>query len=984
MNRISTIIASIILIFLNSCQQSKERNAPEGFVLHPDFKLELVASEPLISDPVDMEFDEQGRAFVLEMPGYPLRDEQSRLVILEDENEDGIFDSRKVVAENLGLASSIVPYQNGFLVASPPDLLYLQDTTGDDIMDKRQAILTGFSTGNLQHNFNGLTYGIDNWYYGGNGGNNGEPHFIHLPNQKVPLRDGDFKFQIEQQHLERIGQSMGGFELAFDNYGRMFETHNLVHTSHLVFEERYIENMPTEPAYPLTSISDHDENGLSRIYPIGEQETRVNHPEQSGYFSGACGITFYGGGAFPQGLNNTLFVADVVLNLIHLDVLEADSAIFKAARHRDKVEFLASNDRSFRPVNMTSGPSGALYVLDMHREVIEHPQWIPDELEKDLDLKAGRNQGRIYRIVPKKDWTYKKTALDKNDTKALITALEDKNQWTRLTAQRLLIENQNTDAIPFLEKKYKESKNPLARLHALRTLEGLNALTVEMIQVATTDKSSEVREHILKMIEPFITENPTIIQSVLELTKDENARVRMQAALTLSVLDDATFDNQAKNIIPALQTLLAHPETDKWTVMAIASAARRNIPEFWQVISKKEQPSWQELLAIKTLGKYIGQQRDFKTTAILLRADNQQLLATMLNALAQGWQGYTPSPKDRAGRDGVSKTLGLVEDETNIALLLAHGRLREAVKINSTSQFTELVENSQAKVLDTKLSLSERLKYLEIVAFAPFDKRSGLLYQLLDNRQPIELQKGALSQLWQSNDPNIGQQLLQHWDDLAPQTRQQAGNILLYKSQNHDLLLTALENNTINIGELNLDLERRRELLWSTDKTIQKRAEALFSDAGVVTRKEAMDKMKPALAISGSANKGKKIFEAQCSQCHRYGEIGKEVGPVLTEINRKSKESLLHDIIDPNAAVDTRYVNHRVEMADGNIYLGIIERETDNQITLRMMGGTETTISKNNISKLTSQGLSMMPEGQEENMSVEEMADLLAFLQEGK
>lgn len=144
--------------------------------------------------------------------------------------------------------------------------------------------------------------------------------------------------------------------------------------------------------HTLSNISDHEENGTSRIYPIGQQDTRVNHPEQSGYFSGSCGILHYGGGAFGKEYDQTIWVADVVLNLIHVDKIMSDGASFKASRMQQKKEFMASTDRSFRPVNMSVGPDGSIYVIDMHRKVIEHPEWIPDEIEDSLDLDAGKKR----------------------------------------------------------------------------------------------------------------------------------------------------------------------------------------------------------------------------------------------------------------------------------------------------------------------------------------------------------------------------------------------------------------------------------------------------------------------------------------------------------------------------------------------------------------------------------------------------------------
>ena len=209
-----------------------------------------------------------------------------------------------------------------------------------------------------------------------------------------------------------------------------------------------------------------------------------------------------------------------------------------------------------------------------------------------------------------------------------------------------------------------------------------------------------------------------------------------------------------------------------------------------------------------------------------------------------------------------------------------------------------------------------------------------------------------------------------------------AGDILLYLPANHDILLTSLEDGKLKLGELNLHLERRRVLLWSEDPSVKARAEALFSDAGVNTRQQAMAAMSPALDLEGNAGEGKAIFANLCGQCHRVGEDGVNVGPDLTEIFRKSKESIMHDIIDPNAGCDTEYLSHTIRTVDGELINGIIAFETDDAITLRSIGGVERTVARKDVEQLSSSGLSLMPEALEGLMDHQQMADLLSYLQE--
>ncbi len=985
--RINIYLAISLLLLLLSCQQKDTYTTLEKFELDPIFQLTLVAAEPLVFDPVDMEFDEHGDAYVLEMPGYPFSDSDSRLILLKDNNDDGIFDERIVFADSLGIATSFMPHKGGMLVAAPPDLVWLKDNNGDGKADERQVIITGFAVDNLQHNYNGLTYGLDNWIYAANGGNDGEPYFIHQPETKIHLQGGDLKFHIPTQRLERFGESSGGFEFTFDQWGRLFENHNIEAISHLVFEDRYLAGLPVEPAHALTLICEPDETGYTRIYPTGEQETRVNHPEQSGYFSGACGITFYGGGAFPKPYNHQLFVVDVVLNLVHLGMLSPDGAAFKTTRKYDKSEFLASTERAFRPVNMTVGTDGALYVLDMHRTVIEHPEWIPDEIEATLDLDAGKQEGRIYRVTPKKNWKHQKISLKTDEPLALVKALESPNQWVRITAQRLMVERQEQSVVPLLEQCFVNTQAPLARLHAMWTLEGLQALSDSLLENALKDKTEGIRENAIKIVETRLHQSTEKwMNTLLELTSDEFPRVRMQAALAISTLSSTIYEEYAAKIGEKMFALLEHPETDKWITLAVIAAVHQQPQLFGHALLASHAPlNEKQQQVAHALAKLIGYQKDVNTAKdwlTHLKHTPTDLQSKLLEAIALGWSSSGNQIKNGLG--ALETSLIDLEKQNDLSVIRASAQLRQAMGLGVSTQMNQLITQALEEIKDQTRNQEERLAMLKLIGLAPYSQRANLLFEMLDNTQPIALQREALLQLWQSNQPKVGEQLLRRWTNLGAEARKHASDILLHNTNYHQPLLTAMENGLVNLGELNLDLERRRMLLFSDDIMVKKRAEALFSDAGVVKRQDAIEAMRPALMLLGQVAKGQEVYESLCSGCHRFGNIGHEVGPNLTEIQRKSKETLLYEILDPNAAVDTRYLTYKITTKNGSIHSGIIQKENDQEIVLRNIGGTTYTIQKKEMTNFSSLGVSFMPEGQEANMTHQDMADLLAFLQQSK
>lgn len=967
----------LLSIGLYNCKSDKS-SIPEGFEIENGYDLTLVASEPLIKDPVDIEFDEYGDAYVLEMPGYPFEDKESNIVKLEDENEDGIFEAGITYAEDLQLASSILPYKKGMLVAAPPYLLYIQDTDRDGKADLRDTLLDGFSTGNLQHNYNGLTYGLDGWIYAANGGNSGKPFWYGDSTTVVDLKGDDLRIDIDGRQIERLGRSSGGYELAINEWGHLFETHNLEHVSQLVFPSRYIGDTKLAPNHTLVNISDHEENGLARIYPIGEQESRVNHPEQSGYFSGSCGVTYYGGGAFGGAYDNSVWVADVVLNLLHVDQLQDHGSRSEGKRILEKRDFLASTDRSFRPVNMTAGPDGSMYVVDMYREVIEHPEWIPDEMEAKMDLEAGKDKGRIYKISNQEANHQDIKGLNLETVEGALSELGNKNQWIRNTAHRILMEKDLNEKVADKLKQHATGNNKYAILHSMWLLHNKEELSLEILIKNLGHSEPGVKENALIIAENYLSDK-SVLQSCIKLLNDDHQRVKMQAGLTMSTLPDQIFENNKEEIITQILNSTVS-SMDEWNIMAATLAAKGAKSVLFKQISKSDLNDQKENL-LEALALATSSQEK-NVVEILNCIHDEDIAAPMkvkiANSISAGFSNQRSSNK-------LSQAISKLETKADLPLVTSLALLRNKANLPPSRQFLAYSKQSLRSVLDNDIPTEERSDHLSVLALLPYSQKDKILMTLISNKEPISIQEASLEQIWKADDKKVGKKLVDEWENLGPQARRIASDILLYKELHHDALLTGLENGKINIGEMNFDLERRRTLLWWTDdERTKKRAEALFSDAGVVNRKEVIHKLSPALSLAGNKINGEELFDNLCGQCHLYQDRGQDVGPVLTEINRKSKASLMHDILDPNAAVDTRYINHKLETNDGTIHIGIVESETDHEVSIKKLGGSMVTIDKQEVKTLSSLGSSMMPEGMEGNLDVQEMADLLAFLQEGE
>ncbi len=956
----------IYVIFFISCK-SKQQSLP-GFDLERGFNLELIASEPLIKDPVDLEFDAYGNILVLEMPGYPFEDSSSKVILLKDTNHDGKMDYAKTYAENLNMATSILPYEKGILVAAPPYILYCIDENQDEIVEKVDTLMGGFATANLQHNINGLTYGIDNWIYGANGGNSGKPYWWGDSSHILDLMGQDFRFHIKEKKLERIGESSKGFGIAMDEFGRIFSTHNLTHVSQIIFPDRYIQNNKLLFEHTLQNISDHEENGLARVYPIGEQESRLNHPEQSGYFSGSCGITYYDGGAWGKEYEQTIWVTDVVLNLIHADKLINDKSKFRAARITNKKEFLASSDRSFRPVNMKVGPDGNLYVVDMYRKVIEHPEWIPDEMEKSLNINAGKDKGRIYKISKGKSGSSFDFTLFLEES-SCIASLSHPNAWVRTTAQRILIEKViSSDGKKKIENII-SGRNEVAAVHALWILSEIGALNVQLLEKCMISNHEGIRENAVVIAEQFLN-NKNIQNQLLALLDDKDDRVRMQAALSLSVLPKEISLSFKDQIIAKMN--VQSEETNDWNIGAFTLAAKHFPIEAMQtLISSKSNSLLVASLALQVRDSSAGIAKILG--AISSMKDDNELLIKIVN---QFNQSKTPLEDP-----SIQSILAKIESD-DISSMAALTKLSARFGIPPSDKFLFMSNKALTQLQNPNFSEKEKLALMEIIQLVPYKQKSLALFSCLKNQVPLRVQEEALRQLSNYREKEIGNRIIEMWSEMSPSTRRLASDLLLYVELYHDALLSALEKGKIQIGEMNFDLERRRMLIaWDTNPENRKRANKLLSDEEIISRKEVVAKMKPALSLNGNQAEGEKVFQAICSNCHRYENIGNDVGPVLTEINRKSKESIMHDILDPNAAVNTQYISHQIKTKDGMLHIGVIDSENDESVVMKKMGGEKITFNKKGIMKMNSMGKSLMMEGIEGSLTHQQMADLLSFMQ---
>ncbi|RPH37328.1 MAG: dehydrogenase, partial [Planctomycetota bacterium] len=526
----------LVLLTQEKPREIKSPLTPEQslaeFRIRPGLRMELVASEPDVQSPVAAAFDENGFLYAVEMLDYPTPDPskppRGRVKRLEDRDGDGRYETSVVYADGLLMAQGVLPWKGGILVTQAPNVLFLKDTDGDGKADVRETLYSGFAVENPQLRVSFPTFGLDNWIYVANGQKGGKIRNAARPESRpIDISGMDFRFDPIHDRAEAI-TGFGQFGLTFDDWGRRFVCTNRNHLIPLVIPNQYFKRNPFLAA-PGPVHDNHGAGGAASVHPISKNWTLSS--AHSGSFTASCGVFVYRGDLLPKEFQGHVFTCEPTGNLIHEETLTQAGASFTWKPPHEGTEFLASPDNWFRPVSMFSGPDGALYVADMYRTEVEHPDWVPADMKSRFDWNHRRDQGRLWRIVPEgKRNPAPRPQLAKAKTADLVALLDHPDAWWRTTAQRLLIERQDRDAWPAL-RALAASGSPFGRLHAAWTLEGHQQLEIDLVLRLLVDPAPGVRENAVRLAERWASQ-PPVAEQLIRLASDPDSQVRFQTALT--------------------------------------------------------------------------------------------------------------------------------------------------------------------------------------------------------------------------------------------------------------------------------------------------------------------------------------------------------------------------------------------------------------------------------------------------------------------
>jgi putative membrane-bound dehydrogenase-like protein len=922
------MLATIPLILALSAPV-KPSDASRQFQVDRGLKIQLVAAEPLIADPVALCFDERGRMYVAENRDYPTGPPpgtapSGTIALLEDTNRDGKMDRRTEFATGLTFPNGVMPWQGGLIVTCAPDVLYFKDHDGDGRADEKRVLLTGFNTqGSTQLRVSHPTLGADGYIYLTSGwtGRNSVTSPAH-PNWPAVEFQSDSRFDPFTLEIFPVdGRSQ--FGQSFDDYQNRFICYNRVQVQHVVLPSRYLKRNPalafskSVQDVPEARVRDwlpHEEGLASRTYPISQNITTYDSHASS--FSAACAVHVFRGNGLPKEYYGNVFSCDPTGNLVHRDLLTAKGPTFASRMANEGREFFASPDDWFRPVNLAEGPDGALYICDMYRKTIEHPDYLPPETRKHTDFDSGKGLGRIWKIGGTKS------------NKIGDLRLDHPNGWHREAALRRIIERNSTNEIPGIKKLLARNPAPPAQVLALNLLNRFDALEEHELRRALAHLNPRVREIALSLAEPRLATNEILQRAALSLASDSDPKVRFQAALSLGEIPGADH-------APELVSVANRDGGDEWFRAAVLSSAAGRSKAIVEAASRGSPP----VQFMRDLGRLIGAELPAESFAV----EAERLC-------------------ERIGGDqGIAFANGLAEQAA-----------RRSLSFQPPAHFT-----ADALHYATKPSRPKAEREEAIVHLAASGNPNALvaLSRVFAPDQPAELQLAAI----RAADLSLARALLTRarWATLTPAARAAAVASFLNKPAHTGALLDAVEQGEIPASVFTA--RQREQLRRHGNAAIKARAEKLLASSGG-DRMHAFEQAKTALALKANPAKGRRLFGTHCASCHRLDRQGVIVGPELVGMRHQPKEALLLHVIHPNYEVAPAFTAYEIETRDGRTVIGLLASESETSVTLRQAQGIEESIRRSEILKLSASALSLMPDEFEKNMSAQELADLIAYL----
>ncbi|MBX7210645.1 MAG: c-type cytochrome [Verrucomicrobiaceae bacterium] len=835
-----------------SAPPTEPKDAAKTMHVLDGFEMQLIAAEPLVTDPVSLTYDEDGRAYVCEMNDYPYTDKEhhkhsqlnptdmpiGRVRLLVDTDGDGVFDKATVFADGLSWPTGAACWKGGIFVTATPDIWYLKDTDGDGVAEVKQKVFTGFTKLNVQAVMNNPIWGLDHRIYVAGGSNGGtiervpdSESVMPLPNgfKPVAFKRNDFSFDPSTGDV-RLESGGARFGNTFDDWGNRFLCNIRNPCQHVVLPYRYLARNPylVVPSALNDCAEAGDQLPVYRTSPpepwrefrakrwVSEGSTLPKSElVGAGVVTSSSGICVYRGDAYPKEYRDFAFVADVAGNLFYRLKLTPDGVTFKATQVDGNKNFCTSGDLWFRPVNFTNAPDGCLHVCDMYREVIEHPWSIPDDIHAALDLLRGRDRGRIWRLAPKVVQSFssnhhgdglkpRTTLLSRATTAELVALLDHPNAWHRETAQRLLFERNASDAKTEL-LKLSQSGEASGRMAAVSLLSRLDVLSPdELSQLLTKESHPRVKAHILSAFEPVWAWHldhqrmPGLTDRMMRALDAWKPLTGFAQQLRMAAgQDDAVLRFQATLIAgPWCFTpggmIWSHKQNDlldPWMSFALLDGSTALSRSCITSIFRSSESD--------ALAAFTG-----RAVASFVRAYQGGPAFLTFDLTGKFKNGWSTHPKScAAGLLALHQSLA--GKGTRIeAELLAKTPLSEREREEWLAWLKSIRSDASIAAGNAELPVADRARHISLITLGEITESAPILVTLLAPSQPAEIQLAALSALGSYREPAVADILIDAWPKLTPPLREKAVALMLSRTDRIAKLLDAIEAKKILPGQL--------------------------------------------------------------------------------------------------------------------------------------------------------------------------------------
>ncbi len=939
------------------------------------FKVTVCASEPDVKQPIALALDDRGRTWIAEAYEYPQRAKgdagRDRILIFEDTNGDGRFDSRKVFAEGLNLVSGLEVGFGGIWVGAAPYLMFIPDANGDDVPDAApQILLDGWGFQDTHETLNAFCWGPDGWLYGCHGvfthSKVGKPGCADA--ERTPINAGVWRYHPLRHEFEVFAHGTSNpWGVDFNAHGEAFVTACVIpHLYHMIPGARYQRqggvHFNPHTYDDIKTIADH-------LHYLGSTPHSGNgKSDEAGGGHAHSGAMFYQGGQWPKQFHDALFMNNIHGQRINTDLLEPAGSGYVGHHGPD---FLLTGDLASQILNMRYGPDGQVIFIDWYDMQACH--------RREVEV-HDRSNGRIYKV------SYGETALEhvnlaQLDDRQLAELCLHKNDWYVRHSRRLLQERAaqrkiDPSAINRLVEIAKTHDDDTRRLRAMWARHAIGAFENELIVSLLRDSSAHVRSWTLR----------------LAMEQKQNQLNEHQ----LAVLAELAASDPSPVVRRAIASVVDRlPPASRWDVVAKLSShaedkADHNLPLLvWYVMEPLADVDADRALALGiSAGESIPLLRDFmlrrvggngeaesinRLLAGLSKAQNTETQLTFLTAIRAALAGQRTAPKPAAW----PTLFAALSQSPNKQIQL------QAASLGIIFGDSSAAERLRQNIADATQPAASRNESLAALLAVKADLVELLLSLATSPTEPPELRESAIRGLAQYDAPIIPSRLLAVYPSLTESQQRSAVATLCARVNSAKALLGAIADKQVPAAHLSADLARQLEFLNDPDV-----ARLLTESWGQVRKSTAdkkalMEQYKQLVARTDLAKPdpkfGRAVFAKTCQRCHVLFGEGEKLGPDLTGSNRANLDYLLENIVDPSAVMAREYRQSIFLTEDGQVVTGILRSETENAVTVQTAEAT-VVLPTAEIAERKSSELSMMPDNQLNQFSEHEIRSLLSYL----